>query len=87
MPRINNNYCIKCEICLKKCPMGAILHQWPNEADASDEQMIIREELCIGCGVCASNCPKNAILMEKVRNVVPPKHFMIGNKKVLDLIL
>ena len=86
LPRTDNELCVKCETCLKKCPMGAIYHQWPKETDSSDERMLIREEFCIGCGVCASACPKNAILMEKVRNVIPPRHLKIGDKSIMDLI-
>ena len=86
-PQIDNQLCIKCETCLKKCPMGAIYHQWPNEADSSDERMIIRLDFCIGCGVCASNCKKNAITMEKVRHVIPPKHFKIGDIDLRKLLL
>lgn len=86
LPRFDNETCVKCDTCLKKCPMGAIFHQWANEEDSSDELMVVREEFCIGCGVCASACPNNAILLEKVRNVVPPKHLKIGDKSILDLI-
>jgi Pyruvate/2-oxoacid:ferredoxin oxidoreductase delta subunit len=86
-PRIDDKLCVKCESCLKKCPMGAIYHRWPNEADSSDERMVVREEFCIGCGVCASNCKKTAISLEKVRNVIPPKDFKVGDKKLLELLM
>ncbi|MHA1266338.1 MAG: 4Fe-4S binding protein [Candidatus Helarchaeota archaeon] len=86
-PQFNSDLCIKCEKCLKMCPMGAIYHHWPREADSSDEKMVVRSEFCIGCGVCASNCPKNAITMEKIRDTLPPKQFTIGDKNLLDLLL
>jgi len=72
-PKINMELCIKCETCMRKCPGEAIFHKFPNEADLSDEKMVIREELCIGCGLCAANCPKDAIKMVKVRENVPKK--------------
>ncbi|HUX99728.1 MAG TPA: 4Fe-4S binding protein [Candidatus Deferrimicrobium sp.] len=87
IPRINNDLCVNCETCLKKCPMGAIYHQWPNEEDSSDECMMIRADFCIGCGVCASNCPKNAILLEKIRDIIPPKNFKIGDTDLLKMLL
>lgn len=74
-PRINHDSCINCETCLRNCPTNAIFHQWPIEADSSDEKMIIKYDDCIGCGVCAANCPKDAILLKKVRNENPPKTF------------
>ena len=67
-PKINHELCVKCETCLKKCPMIAIFHKFPIENDLSDEKIIIKYDKCIGCGVCAANCPKEAIIMEKVRD-------------------
>ncbi|MHA1270484.1 MAG: 4Fe-4S dicluster domain-containing protein [Candidatus Helarchaeota archaeon] len=76
-PIINNNSCIKCETCIKKCPMGAIFHRWPMEEDNSDEMIIIKTDLCIGCGVCAINCPKEAIKMQRVNNEIAPESFPV----------
>ncbi len=67
-PQINNELCVKCGTCVKKCPMNAIFHKFPIEEDLSDEKIIIKYDICIGCGVCAVNCTKNAIIMEKVRD-------------------
>lgn len=66
-PKINDELCVKCGTCVKKCPMSAIFHRFPMEEDLSDEKILIKIDICIGCGVCAVNCPKNAISMEKVR--------------------
>ncbi|MHA1299529.1 MAG: 4Fe-4S binding protein [Candidatus Helarchaeota archaeon] len=66
-PKINEDLCIKCETCIKKCPMNAIFHKFPIKADNSDEKILIKYDNCIGCGVCATNCPREAIIMEKVR--------------------
>ncbi len=86
-PVIDNELCVKCEVCVNKCPMEAIYHQFPLETDSSDDKIIIRTEACIGCGVCASNCAKNAIKMKKVRNDVPPEELKIGNKTFTELIM
>ncbi len=85
-PKIDTELCVLCDTCLKKCPLGIIYHQWPNEADSSDERMVVRDEFCIGCGVCASNCPKNAIALVKVRDIVPPKQFKIGDITIRELL-
>ncbi len=52
--------CILCETCVKKCQMEAV--------SKHDEKIIVNNDLCLGCGVCATNCPENAIKMKKVRN-------------------
>ena len=85
--KIDKDLCNKCEICLKKCQMDAIFHQWANEPDLSDEHMFIREEFCIGCGVCALNCPNNAIKMEKVRDDDFSNMVKFGNKPLFELFI
>jgi len=70
---------------MRKCPNYAIYHKFPIETDPI-ERMVLREELCIGCGICAANCPNDAIKMIKVRDNIPPKKNMIGNKTFLELI-
>ena len=86
-PKWDNDLCTKCEICMKKCPQEAIYHKFPLESDSSDEQMVLREELCIGCGICSVNCPNDALKMVKVRDVIPPKKRLIGNKTWLEMLL
>ncbi len=85
-PKFNNELCIKCETCMRKCPNEAIYHRFPIEPDLSDEQMVLIEEMCIGCGVCAANCPNEAIKMIKVRDNVPPEKHLIGNKTFTELL-
>ncbi len=86
LPKINNELCTKCEVCMNKCQMGAIYHRLPYEADKSDERMIIREEYCLGCGVCATNCPNNAIKLIKVRDNISKEKHKIGTKTFLQLL-
>jgi ferredoxin len=54
---IDEEKCIKCGLCAKKCPMGAI------EFDKEDKILTFNLDRCIGCGVCAHKCPKNAIYL------------------------
>ncbi len=67
-PKINDELCVKCETCVKKCPMNAIYHKFPIKSDSSDERIVVRYEKCIGCGICSVNCAKGAIKLEKIRN-------------------
>jgi len=87
IPKFNNELCTKCELCLKKCPMGAIFHHFPSEENKSDEHMFLHQEYCLGCGVCSANCPNKAITLIKVKdNEFKEKH-KIGNKTFLDLLM
>ena len=50
--------CIKCEICVKSCPEGAIHmeHGLP----------VVDEHLCTSCGICVAKCPTKVFkLIEK----------------------
>ena len=71
-PEIDQEICVECETCMKKCPMEVISHE--------GSKMVINLDNCIGCGVCASNCAKNAIKMNKISNIIPPDKKKIGNK-------
>jgi Pyruvate/2-oxoacid:ferredoxin oxidoreductase delta subunit len=86
-PKFNNEFCKKCETCMRKCPNEAIYHHFPLKPDLSDDQMVLKEEICIGCGVCATNCPNNAIKMVKVRDNIPPEKALIGNKTFTEMLL
>jgi NADH:ubiquinone oxidoreductase subunit F (NADH-binding)/(2Fe-2S) ferredoxin/Pyruvate/2-oxoacid:ferredoxin oxidoreductase delta subunit len=46
--------CIKCGLCFKKCPAGAIV--WQKKETAS-----IDKEKCVKCLSCITNCPSDAI--------------------------
>ncbi len=72
-PSIDPNTCTECELCMKKCQMGAITH--PEKG-----RMMIDLGTCIGCGVCASNCPAGAMRLLKTRDIVPPDKNKIGGK-------
>jgi NADH:ubiquinone oxidoreductase subunit F (NADH-binding)/Pyruvate/2-oxoacid:ferredoxin oxidoreductase delta subunit len=46
--------CIKCGLCFKKCPAGAVV--WQKKETAS-----IDKEKCVKCLSCITNCPADAI--------------------------
>jgi len=87
IPKFNKELCTVCELCLRKCPMGAIYHHWPNEEDKSDEFMYLKKEFCIGCGVCANSCPNNAMTLIKVGDNEFKERLKFGNKTFLDLLI
>lgn len=70
MAVVNDDLCIGCGTCVKKCHTYA--------AYLNDDKKARRQEdRCIGCGVCAHFCPQNAITMvkgaERIVRIQPPK--------------
>ena len=47
------NSCIRCGICEKNCPAGAVR--------VRDGAAVIDGEKCLSCGMCAVKCPQGAI--------------------------
>lgn len=69
IPNIDSNTCVKCEKCIKACPIGAI-----NKV-LKDDYVVIKvdEERCLGCGVCVRNCHKNSIiLLKRKEKIITP---------------
>ena len=85
-PRIIHELCSLCNTCVIKCPMEAIIHQYPVKKDLSDEKIIIMTQKCIGCGVCAANCPKEAIKLVKISTDKAPPTLHLGGKSIKSLI-
>ena len=49
---VDEEACTECEVCLDRCPVGAI---------AIEETAGVDRDKCLGCGVCATVCPTDAI--------------------------
>jgi len=54
VPKINEEKCVGCGICINKCPENALIGR-------KGEKPILLENLCEGCGLCRLVCPVNAI--------------------------
>ncbi len=74
IPVVDEDTCVQCKVCVKKCPMETI------SFNEDENKVIINLERCIGCGVCATNCAKNAIKMNKNKNIIPPDKNKVGGK-------
>jgi Na+-translocating ferredoxin:NAD+ oxidoreductase subunit B len=56
---VNEEECTACEICLDRCPVGAI---------EVEEKARVDRDKCLGCGLCATTCPTEAILLIPAEN-------------------
>ncbi|MGQ9596920.1 MAG: 4Fe-4S binding protein [Thermoproteota archaeon] len=56
---INADKCIKCGICVKVCPYGALEREDPTGIPTPDQGK------CDNCGLCISICPSRAISLEE----------------------
>jgi electron transport complex protein RnfB len=65
MPQWNNDLCLACEICIDRCPTGALVMGNANIPEVNSDQ-------CIGCGVCATGCPNEAIFLVERTDILPP---------------
>ncbi|MHA1730090.1 MAG: 4Fe-4S binding protein [Promethearchaeota archaeon] len=74
--QVNQELCIGCEKCLKRCQMEAIT--------IVDKKSTVNLERCIGCGLCVVTCPKQAIqLYSNKKRIKPPKNTLFFYIKVL----
>jgi Ni,Fe-hydrogenase III small subunit/formate hydrogenlyase subunit 6/NADH:ubiquinone oxidoreductase subunit I len=53
-PTIDSALCTQCEVCLKRCPTGAIVHE------ESHQRIGINYDTCIFCNLCVEVCPNGA---------------------------
>ncbi len=52
-PYINSTKCVNCQVCMKWCPVDAIVEK--------ENVAYIIEEKCVGCGECISLCKYDAV--------------------------
>lgn len=56
-PVLDQEKCVYCTLCAKKCPQDAI------RVDRKEKIWELDQEKCVECGICAGACPKKAIKM------------------------
>lgn len=61
--------CVKCKACYKKCPFGYL------KADKNGK-VTINKDKCLGCGLCVSACHTKALkLVQKENPYIPPETY------------
>lgn len=57
--KVNRNLCTGCALCVKKCPLKAIL--------IKKEKVRVDLKRCDGCGICIINCTTEAIKLHRTK--------------------
>lgn len=74
IPLVEQERCVGCGICAKRCHIGAIEIVETVPGDKKSKKSFIREDVCIGCGACLAGCKKDAIGFIRRKTIhVPPK--------------
>lgn len=71
---VNNDTCVNCGKCIKKCPVGAIKAEVINKGTIGEKTIaVVDKALCLGCGVCVRNCiNKSLMLKPREKRVITP---------------
>lgn len=71
---VNEETCINCGKCIRKCPVGAI-EKVKVDVNSNKEREVARvnKDLCLGCGVCVRHCFNNSLmLISRGKRVITP---------------
>ncbi|HPS94835.1 MAG TPA: 4Fe-4S binding protein [Deltaproteobacteria bacterium] len=64
-PRVQDEKCMSCAICIDACPVNGLALSFSKKArDPHGYPTLKDEKTCIGCGFCALECPVDAIVMQ-----------------------
>jgi ferredoxin len=77
MPWVAEEKCTGCNVCIERCPVGAILME--------NEKVKIKMEECIHCGICHSVCPNEAVRHDSEKIPENIKANVEETKKFMDL--
>jgi len=86
LAHIDQEKCIKCELCWTACEDGAhqAIRRLPRDNGGPVVEII--EEACVGCNLCAAVCPvQGCITMQEVKNDYAPtswKDYLAGRGKL-----
>lgn len=75
LPRVNEDICIGCGTCVKKCHIEAIHVTERVPGDKKSKKASVLKDLCLGCGVCVKNCKQKALTLVQRKTIyVPPRN-------------
>jgi Ni,Fe-hydrogenase III small subunit/formate hydrogenlyase subunit 6/NADH:ubiquinone oxidoreductase subunit I len=85
-PEIDPERCTQCQVCLKRCPTGAIVHS------QTSGQIGINYDTCIFCNLCVEVCPNGAAhnspafeLATKTRSALRLTPFVVEERELPDI--
>lgn len=83
IPRIDQETCAGCSVCVENCPMDCIEIEGPKYHGDIHTIARVNTAKCIGCGICSKVCPIRAIEMKREGTVVCKMKTTWNAKKVL----
>jgi ferredoxin len=69
-PICDESKCVKCGMCVAKCPENAVIIS----SDIEDGFPVFDRSNCVGCGRCFNKCPSEAIEMPKCHSEVRSRY-------------